>query len=562
MFLFSVFLAATAAIGYEILAAATLVNLLGSSVFYFSLTIGVYLSSLGLGAWLSARIQNEPAELLRALVYIESGVAVLGGSMCAVYYWLYAAAIESIRVGRFESFAALLSRIANGEVVFNFFAFGVLFLVGVLVGFELPLFSRFLASDEKLGSALGRAFFWDYAGALAASIALPIFLFPRWGLVRTSFFLGFLNALAAVVVLSQYLRRFRSTSLNHLRTLLLPPLVALVATAAGFFWADRLEVSLQQKLYGDREILYHRQTPYQGITYTRAPDGKVSLYLSGQLQFESGRWETVYHESLVHPAFLIRPQARRILVLGGGDGLALREILKYPSVERVTLVDIDAEMVAVARSRSFIVNLNQESFSDTRVTVVVADAFKFVELDSDRYDLVFIDFPDAQDESVTRLYTKEFYLNLRRRLAEGGLATIQSSSYLLPVHRDILATATAAGLQALPYRSSDSRNGRVLYGFGYTLASADPIQPLDFKGKKLAVSTAVLKDEKVLDLFTPGPAAFYLQRYHGYSGRVNSVFRPIIPEAEGNVFVQRYLGIVSPNYALRQTLSAPPEPRR
>lgn len=565
MFLFSVFLAATAAIGYEILAATALVNLLGSSVLYFSLTIGVYLAALGFGSWLSARIRQDPDSLLKTLIYIEASVAVLGGGLSAIFYWLYGFIIDFIRNSQFQGFNGLLLGIGLGEIVFNLLAFGFLFAVGVLVGFELPLFSRFLSTDEKLGQALGRVFFWDYAGALVASVSLPILLFPVLGILKTSFVLGLLNVLAAAILLLVLYRR--QTGKNNFQwRLFLVLAAALAVNLAGFMNGDFLELYFERRVYVDREILYHKQTPFQSITYTRDDYGKISLYLSGQLQFESGDWEGTYHESLVHPAFVARCQSSsanrqsliagcqglKILILGGGDGLALREVLKYPETALARLVDIDSEMVRVSKEYDFIRSLNGGSFFDDRAEVVIADAYKFVEQDREKYDIILVDLPDAHDPSLSRLYSREFYFNVGRRLNDGGVAVIQSAGYLTPPHQVILKSVEAAGLNVLAYRSADLGKDNIFFSFGFTMVSRKPIQTGDFQDKEIKAPTRILKSENLTVIFEP-PPDYFSQDYSDYEAKANSIFRPTIIESQGSIFAQRYFNVVSFGHAIRQT---------
>jgi spermidine synthase len=153
----------------------------------------------------------------------------------------------------------------------------------------------------------------------------------------------------------------------------------------------------------------------------------VRLFIDGHLQFSSVD-EHRYHEALVHPAAAASPGARRALILGGGDGMTAREVLKYPSIERVDLVDLDEEMIRLFRDRSVLSPLCGEALSDPRVHVRVLDAGKFLEGTDESWDLIFIDLPDPNTLSLSRLYTTSFYRLLSKRLNENGIAVTQATS--------------------------------------------------------------------------------------------------------------------------------------
>src|SRR5262249_53889519 len=153
-------------------------------------------------------------------------------------------------------------------------------------------------------------------------------------------------------------------------------------------------------------------------------------FLNANLQFSS-RDEYRYHEALVHPALAALPRARRGLGLGGGGGLAVRGILKYPSVDQGTLVGLDAEMTRLFSTHPELVRLNQGALTDPRVDVVNADAFSWLEAASattaegERYDLAIVDFPDPSSFSLGKLYTTTFYRMLVGRLADQGAMVVQ-----------------------------------------------------------------------------------------------------------------------------------------
>jgi spermidine synthase len=181
------------------------------------------------------------------------------------------------------------------------------------------------------------------------------------------------------------------------------------------------------KMYGD-EIIYTKSTPYQRIVLTRWRDD-FRLFLNGNLQFSS-RDEYRYHEALVHPTLATLPHAHDVLVLGGGDGMAVRELLKYPNVEHITLVDLDPEMTKMFKSDTVLSKLNSSSLQSPKVNIINADALSWMESQSQSYDAIVVDFPDPTSYALGKLYTVTFYQMLRRHLRPQGLAVVQTTSPL------------------------------------------------------------------------------------------------------------------------------------
>jgi len=437
----SVFLSAGSGIAYEILAATTLSDLLGSSIYYFSLVIGVYLAALGIGGGLSARISTA---LFERLILIELVLAFLGGELAFLIIGSEVLISNLLPVIGPSGAKALLVSVSLCLVL----------LTGILVGLELPLFSRVLAAIEDLKGALGKAFFWDYCGGLVTAVSLPIFFLPNLGLLRTTFLMGLLNACAALILIIAV--GFR----QQLHVLLKVGLaMVLVTNISGVVTAHRWELFFEEERYAEKrggryehqEVLVLRRSPYQKIVLTQSPTGTLRLYLNGEDQFESGMQEQVYHEALVHPAMAITKRHDQILVLGGGDGLALREILKYPDVKKVILVDIDREVIDLAKHLDVMRALNQASFFDPRVEVVIDDAFMFVKNTRGirRYDVVVIDLSGPTQDDLVRLYSKEFYAMVRKLIDPHGVVAIQSADFLSFYHRTIFTTVKAAGFSSV-----------------------------------------------------------------------------------------------------------------
>jgi spermidine synthase len=239
-------------------------------------------------------------------------------------------------------------------------------------------------------------------------------------------------------------------------------------------WADRIQDIAEGNLYAD-EIVLARTTPYQRIVLTAWKDD-LRLFLNSNLQFSS-RDEYRYHEALVHPGLSALPSARRVLVLGGGDGLAVRELLRHPGIESITLVDLDAEMTRLFATHAELVRLNARALTDPRVHIVNADAFAWLESATETFDFAVVDFPDPSNFSLGKLYTTTFYRMLTRRLGPEGAFVVQATSPLFARQSFwcIVTTIEQSGLVAAPYHVYVPSFGE----WGFVLASRTAVPAAD-----------------------------------------------------------------------------------
>ena len=421
----SVLVVATCGLVYELIAATMASYLLGDSVTQWSLVIGVYLSAMGLGSWLSKFVERD---LYSRFVGVQLIIAVVGGLSAAALFFGYAL-LESVR--------PLL--------------FSILVIVGTMVGLEIPLLMRVLGDGEQLKDTVARVLAFDYIGSLLASLLFPLLLLPHLGLVRTSLLFGLLNALVALAGARAFRDRLPRPRLAQLEALACCALLGGLLVAGG-----RLERIAEGELY-DAPVIFSEKTAYQRLTITRSGDD-LRLFIDGNLQFASSD-EYRYHEALVHPALAELTAPRRALVLGGGDGLAVRELLKYASLERIDLVDLDPGMTRLFGRDPLLVRLNEGSLFDPRVTVHNTDAMRWLEdhvrTNSQPYDVAIVDLPDPNNFSLGKLYTRSFYRLLRRALAEHGAGVIQATSpYLAPrSFWCVVKTLAAAELHPRPYHA-------------------------------------------------------------------------------------------------------------
>ncbi len=438
----NVLVIATCGLIYELLAGTLASYMLGDSVTQFSFVIGVYLSAMGVGAWLSRYLQKN---LARHFIEIELALALVGGCSAPLL---------------FVSFPWV--------DFFLPFLLGLVFLIGVLVGLELPLLMRILQEHLEFSDLVSRVLTFDYIGALLASLTFPILFVPYLGLIRTSLAFGMLNAL--VGLWSTFLLR-PLLSPKGIRRLQLRSLLVLFILAIGLVKAEQLTTLAEESVLGG-SIVHTTQSPYQRIAVTHKGKG-FQLYLNGHLQFNSTD-EYRYHEALVHPALSAVHDPRRILILGGGDGLAVRECLKYPSIESVVLVDLDPAMTGLSRSFLPLRELNEGALEDPRVTVVNEDAYLWIGGESSKFDAVIIDFPDPSSYSIGKLYTTRFYRLLAQRLEDHSRVSIQCTSPLVApkCYWSIIRTLESAGYSVRPYQATVPSFGV----WGYALASRTPLE--------------------------------------------------------------------------------------
>jgi len=434
----SVFVVASCGLAYELIAGALSSYLLGDSVLQFSTIIGCYLFAMGVGAHFSKYVKDD--DVLARFVDIELAVGLIGGVSAALLFMTFAWASAPFRT----------------------LLYVMVFMVGALVGMEIPLVMRALNSRQtEFSELVSRVLTFDYLGALAVSLLFPLVLAPQLGLVRTGFLFGMLNI--AVALWTIYVFR---TELANVTGRLLRASAVMLALVIGFGAADRLTSWGEHGLFGD-EIVYSTSTPYQRLVITKWKDD-LRLYINGNLQFSS-RDEYRYHEALVHPVMGALPWAKRVLILGGGDGLALREVLRYPQVEHVTLVDLDPAMTAAFTQRDELVALNKGSFRDKRVHVVNADAAIWLQQNADMFDAAIVDFPDPSSFALGKLYSVPFYGMLKKHVAANGLVVIQATSPFFAPHAywTVDATLRDVGMRTWPYHLNVPSFGE----WGFIMAS-------------------------------------------------------------------------------------------
>jgi spermidine synthase len=434
LLLLAVFVIATCGLIYELVAGTLASYLLGDSIMQFSTIIGVYLFSMGVGSYLSKYFNTS---LLAWFIKIELLVGAIGGFSAALLFVVFPLA---------GSFRIIL--------------YALVFVTGVLVGLEIPLLMRILKDKIEFKDLVSRIFTFDYIGALLASLLFPLLLVPHLGLIRTSLFFGILN-----IGVGWYLIHFFKKELKGTATLKTAAFFLLASELACFVFSERI-MSYSETLTYEDNIVYSKSSPYQRIVLTRNKR-ELRLFLNGNLQFSSAD-EYRYHEALVHPALSSIPHLSSVLVLGGGDGLAVREILKYPSVSKITLVDLDAAMTNLFKTQKVLTGLNENALQNSKVSIINADAFTWLRNNRAIFDAIVIDFPDPSSFSIGKLYSTTFYGLLKKSLATDGIAVVQSTSPFAAPRSFwcVNKTLQSAGLQTIAYHNYVPSFGE----WGYILA--------------------------------------------------------------------------------------------
>ncbi|MEP4619534.1 MAG: polyamine aminopropyltransferase [Paracoccaceae bacterium] len=389
--LLATWLVAIASLIYELIAATLSSYLLGDSVRQFSFVIGVFLATMGVGAWLS----RLTSDALQGFVRVQVALGVVGGALAPVVYAAYA---------------------LTGEV--QLLLYLMLGGVGVLSGMEIPLIARVLKDIGATQFRFENVLSVDYLGALIASLAFPLFIVPHLGLMSASLVFGCLNLVVAGVSIAMFRDQINST-------LKIVCAGAFVLMVAGLVQSERLVSVADAALFQD-DLILSETTPYQNIAVTRFRD-RTRLFLDHSIQFDSAD-EYRYHEMLIHPALAQASRHEDVLILGGGDGMAAREVLKYEDVAQVTLVDLDPRVTELFRDHAQLKHLNDGSLSDPRVSIINQDAWTFTEETDAIFDIIIVDLPDPKNLSLSKLYTTEFYAILIERLSPRGVLVTQAGS--------------------------------------------------------------------------------------------------------------------------------------
>jgi spermidine synthase len=509
----SMFIMGACGLAYEYTLSKVAGDILGNSVRQWAIIIGVMMFFMGVGADLQKYIDDMYILDLFILFEIIVGVTGAFGPIAFIYFY-----------GHFP-------------LQFVLVKYFFIILIGLIIGLEIPLITRINEQFIiKLKLNLAAVLKMDYIGSLAGALAW-IFLLPLFfEQVQAAFVLGALNISVAAFTLIFFKKMLKLRFL-----LIFSILIAASAVVTGYLKATEWRVYSEQYLYRDL-VVYSETTRYQHIVITKSRANDISCYINGHLQFNSAD-EYIYHEDLVHPAFAVAPYHQNILILGGGDGLALREVLKYQDVHRVVLCDIDPVMTTLAKENGFINLLNNNSLKNSKVDIlennallpadstniyisnknvfhdreqgkvatveiINLDATAFVEQFSGFFDIIILDFPDPNAPELCKLYSEQFYQNLSGKLSADGIIVQQATS---PYHaREVFLcigrTLEESGFSIIPYKDNVPSFGE----WGWWIAGkSDRYSSATFLQKfstidRISVETRYLSAEVLKSLFIFG----------------------------------------------------------
>lgn len=488
--IYSAFIAGLCSIVYELLIATSVSYFLGDSVRHFSITIGLYMAAMGAGSYFSKYFETQ---LIFRFVIAETLLGLLGGLSIPLLYLSYS----------FEGF---------------FYPTYILLTIsiGFLIGLEIPFLTRLMESYQILKTNIANILSFDYVGALIATLAFPFLLLPFLGTYKSSVVLGLVNLSIVFVVL----RKFKQELIS--KNSIVKPFLVITGLILGtvFIFSEQFLQKWDQSLYVDR-IVHSEQTLYQKVVLTKNKND-VRLYLNGNIQFSSVD-EYRYHEALVvFPMSYITHKIDRVLLLGAGDGLATRELLKYPEIQEITIVELDERITELATSNPHINELNHGSLEHPKVHVKHQDAFIYLKENTQPFDLIISDLPDPNSISLSRLYSKQFYRLLKTNLTTNGTFVTQATSpyFARKAFWSISNTVSAAGFETVvPYHlnvPSFGEWGFVLAGTNIqTEHSVRPLPETKFINRELLTSMQLFsKDISPLNVEVNGLDRPVLMNYY------------------------------------------------
>lgn len=553
---FTMFFTGGAGFVYQSILGAVFTNLLGNSMEQIILTMGFMMGMMGVAVWLQKFLRGP---LVEYFVICELALAGLGGFAPIILQWTFATSPDNFGIVRLAYPA----------------------VIALLIGFEIPL--AMLINEKfarNLSTNLAETSAWDYVGAFVGTLGWLWALKHFVPIGHLSFWVAMSNMIVAIVSLAFFWNQGMLTARTSKILLSLGTVTVALALVVGNHHTDAWSRTIGQKLY-DNPIVFHTTTKYQDIVMTagvhplRPGDKNYELFLNGNKQFSSVD-ERIYHEYLVHPAMNLAARHARVLVLGGGDGLAVRELLKYQDVQSITLVDLDPQMIELARTNPIMRKLNEDSFGDARVSHTISDgvhdtgerqdvllttdevkqvncettpqgaqdcdvervvektasvsiytidADRFVSVPQQPYDVIIVDLPDPNSIELAKLYSLEFYQKIRRAVSPDGIVAVQATS---PYHAResylcIMRTMEAAGLTTLPYHANVPSFG----DWGWLLGSPT-LRPQTMHTRAQALTDYGVPTAELTASSMPSALHFGKGWLVGNNDRISTVLNPAV----------------------------------
>ncbi len=392
---------------------------IGDTIIQWTVVLSIMLFAMGVGSQVSRFVDKH---LLVTFIAVEFSLSLLI-SLSPLWVFSIAAKTEFIHI----------------------VIYGLALLVGFCIGFEIPLATRLNEKHESLDRNISNIMSWDYVGSLIGGLLFAFWGLPHLGITNTAFVFGALNFVVALILFERY-KSYYPEFKNGVRAVSVG-IIALLSVA--YLYSDQIMLFGEQSRYKDK-IVYSEQTPFQKITVTQWKE-HFWLFINGNQQLSTFD-EWLYHEPMVHPVMALTPEHTDILIIGGGDGFNVKELLKYSGIKNITLVDLDPAMTRLGKTFEGLLTYNDSALYDSRVTILNQDGFLFLEKSQSFYDLIIVDLPDAKNISLNKLYTREFYQMAFWMLRPNGHIITQSGSpyYATKAFHCIEKTMANVGFNTLP----------------------------------------------------------------------------------------------------------------
>ncbi|MEN8137720.1 MAG: polyamine aminopropyltransferase [Bacteroidota bacterium] len=393
---------------------------LGNSIVQWTMILSTMLFSMGLGSRLSKSLKSH---LVEKLIVVEFSLSILTSL----------AALSVYTVSAFTEYTGL-------------FIYLMSISIGTLIGLEIPLVTRINEQYEPLRVNIASVMEWDYFGSLIGGIFFAFVGLPLLGISYTPFILGVTNFIVAIWL---FYKMNQNIKLHKKAILQIFGVMVSLILFLGYIYTDEIILFGEQHKYKDR-IIFETQSKYQKITITQWKND-YWLYINGNEQLSTFD-EFLYHEPLVHPIMKMVKEHKDILILGGGDGFAVKEILKYRDVEKITMVDLDPAMTDLGKNNEIIRRFNKDSMHSDKLKILNEDGFNYLENTSEFYDVIIVDLPDPKSVEINKLYTKEFYQIAKIHLRQNGMIITQAGSpyYSTEAFNCIETTMKEGGFNTLP----------------------------------------------------------------------------------------------------------------
>lgn len=454
---------------YELLMAQTLSALMGNTVMRYSITIGVYLASLGVGAMLCEK--SDEKDNVARLIRVEIWLSIIGG--LAVFFISSFDVFHRFLISSHSWFSYGMGSYLR-PILFFILCNVVIVLIGILSGYEIPLLIAL--SEAKKANSMNVILGIDYFGSLLGAVFFPLLLLPKIGLFAVSYLTALLNAIACILLMifMPSSNKFRYAKATGAITVSLLLLLAFAENTHDFFlkkfyyYQHVKSVSSLLSSFEDRPAIQEYRSPYQHIHIVNYPASDIQdmiyaqysdkfsnepdfpkdmwLFLNNKFQFVSNT-EEMYHEYFAHVPIQWEHPPEKVLVLGAGDGLLVRELLKYKEIKHITLVDLDPKMIHLAKHHPFLQAVNHNSFNNPRVSIIAQDAFSWLQTCAQKFDAIYIDFPDPNTYDLAKLYSLEFYSLVQHSLSKDGFAAADIPGGKHVLWDEFYSTLTAVGFQ-------------------------------------------------------------------------------------------------------------------